>query len=209
VTTAAGFPPLAGARWGTGENRLAISCVSRGVRDQEPSDEQLVGKVARGDQAAFDELYQRNAGWLAVRLRRRCDDPELAAEVLQDCFLTAWRYARSFEPEGSVAAWLWTIASSRLIDAYRRRSVRIQSSGEPTESAATTESAEAEIMRQALSPELADALARLTPELRAVLQLTALDGRTVRETAQLLGIPEGTVKTRARKARRILKEALA
>ncbi|MEV6229430.1 RNA polymerase sigma factor [Saccharopolyspora shandongensis] len=179
------------------------------MRDQEREDERLLRRVARGDRAAFDELYERNAGWLAVRLRRRCGDPELAAEVLQDCFLTAWRSAAGFDPSRSVAGWLWTIATSRLIDAHRRRNVRIQPVGEPVDSAITAESAEDEVLARALSPELTRALHRLSPELRAVLQATVLDGRTVRETAELLGIPEGTVKTRARKARHILKEALA
>jgi RNA polymerase sigma-70 factor (ECF subfamily) len=176
---------------------------------EELSDEQLLRAVARSDRAAFDELYQRNAGWLAVRLRRRCDDPELAAEVLQDCFLTAWRAAKGFDPQGSAAAWLWTVASSRLIDAHRRRRVRVRTAGEPDESMITSDSAESEALDRTLSPELVAALHLLSPELRAVLQATALDGRTVRETSVLLGIPEGTVKTRMRKARHILKEALA
>ncbi|RKT84268.1 RNA polymerase sigma-70 factor, ECF subfamily [Saccharopolyspora antimicrobica] len=176
---------------------------------EEQSDEELLRAVARGDRAAFDALYQRNAGWLAARLRRRCDDPGLAAEVLQDCFLLAWRSARSFDPQGNAAAWLWTIASRRLIDAHRRRGARVRSSGEPAESALVADSAESEVMDRTLAPELAAAIGLLSPELRAVLQATALDGRTVRETSALLGIPEGTVKTRMRKARRMLKEALA
>ncbi|GAA2819236.1 RNA polymerase sigma factor [Saccharopolyspora taberi] len=176
---------------------------------REASDERLLRKVARGNRAAFDELYRRNAGWLAVRLRRRCPDPELAAEVLQDCFLTVWRSAGGFDPEGSAAAWLWTVASSRLIDAFRRQGARVRPAGEPAESALVAASAEDEALRRTMSPELTAALERLPPDLRAVLQSTVLDGRTTRETAALLGIPEGTVKTRARKARLILKEALA
>ncbi|MEV0053449.1 sigma-70 family RNA polymerase sigma factor [Saccharopolyspora shandongensis] len=124
-------------------------------------------------------------------------------------FLTAWRSAAGFDPSRSAAGWLWTIAMSRLIDVHRRRNVRIQPVGEPVDSAITAESAEDEVLARAFSPELTSALHRLSPELRAVLQATVLDGRTVRETAELLGIPEGTVKTRARKARHILKEALA
>ncbi|GAA0554479.1 RNA polymerase ECF family sigma subunit [Saccharopolyspora erythraea NRRL 2338] len=179
------------------------------MRDRELSDERLLRKVARGNRSAFDQLYQRNAGWIAARLRRRCEDPELAAEVLQECFLTVWRSAGGFDPRKNAAAWLWTVASSRLVDAHRRRQARVRTTGEPHESALTSASAEAEYMRSTLSPELADAVHRLPPELHAVLKATVLDGMTVRETAALLGIPEGTVKTRARKARHILREALA
>src|SRR5262245_8093485 len=59
-------------------------------------EEQLVRRVARGDQRAFDELYRRTAPWLAVRLRRRCADDDLVAEVMQETYLAVWRAAAAF-----------------------------------------------------------------------------------------------------------------
>jgi RNA polymerase sigma-70 factor (ECF subfamily) len=69
--------------------------------------------------------------------------------------------------------------------------------------------AEEAVLAGTVGDELGEALRRLAPELRAVLQATVLDGLTVREAAVLLGVPEGTVKTRARRARIALREALS
>src|SRR5205807_5522794 len=88
------------------------------------SEEELVRRVARGDRAAFDELYRRTSPWLVVRLRRRCSDDELVAEVMQETYLAVWRAAGSFAGSavgGSAVGWLWTIAARRLVDAFRKR----------------------------------------------------------------------------------------
>ncbi|HWM38172.1 MAG TPA: RNA polymerase sigma factor, partial [Streptomyces sp.] len=87
-------------------------------------EEQLVRRTAKGDRAAFEELYRRTSPWLAVRLRRRCADEQIVAEVMQDTYLAVWRAAGQFAGVGernSTAGWLWTIASHRLVDAFRRR----------------------------------------------------------------------------------------
>ena len=172
---------------------------------------ELVRRVARGDQGAFDELYRRTSPWLAVRLRRRCNDEDVVAEVMQETYLAVWRAAGSFagvSVGGSAVGWLWTIAARRLVDAFRRRA----RAGELPPAAAFAESAPAaedEALQGAVGDELGAALGRLAPELQQVLQATVLDGLTVREASVLLGVPEGTVKTRARRARIALREALS
>jgi RNA polymerase sigma-70 factor, ECF subfamily len=194
--------------------------VCLGVRSVD--EEQLVRSIARGDQAAFEELYRRTAPWLAVRLRRRCADDELVAEVMQETYLAVWRAAASFgaarKPKqnlgagasagGSAVGWLWTIAARRLVDAFRRRA-RDAQPPHAAVAAAVVPAAEDEALRGTVGDEVGDALRRLAPELRQVLQAMVLDGLTVRETAVLLGVPEGTVKTRARRARIALREALS
>lgn len=177
--------------------------------DEHASDDALLRRVATGDRAAFEQLYARHAPWLAVRLRRRCRDDELAADLLQETFLAVWRFAGSYSGTEQVGGWLWTIASRRLIDAHRRSAVRVRTVGEPRDEHAATVSAEDEALRDAYDDQMAVALDRLSPELRAVLQATVLDGYSTRETAVLLGLPEGTVKTRAMRARRAMREALA
>jgi RNA polymerase sigma-70 factor, ECF subfamily len=178
------------------------------VRD-ERSDDDLLRAAAAGDRQAFEVYYRRNAPWLEIRLRRRCRDAELAADVLQETFLAVWRAAASYRGTDQAAGWLWSIASRRLIDAHRRRAVRAQMVGEPNADLLASPSAEDEALASSYGAELALALDRLSPELRAVLQATVLDGLSVRETAVLLDIPEGTVKSRAVRARRQLREALA
>jgi RNA polymerase sigma-70 factor, ECF subfamily len=173
------------------------------------SDDELLRATGSGDRQAFEEYYARNAPWLLIRLRRRCGDAELAADVLQETFLAVWRAAASYRGREQAGGWLWSIATRRMIDAYRRRAVRAEPAGEPSEDLVRMPSAEDQALASSFGAELAAALDRLSPELRAVLQATVLDGFSVRETAVLLDIPEGTVKTRARRARLQLKEALA
>jgi RNA polymerase sigma-70 factor (ECF subfamily) len=174
-------------------------------------EEELLRRVAVGDRAAFDELYRRTAPWLVVRLRRRCVDDDIVEEVLQETYLAVWRAAGAFAGTavgGSAVGWLWTIAARRLIDAFRRRA-RYAQCPPAAGQQASVPAAEDEVLADAVDDKLGAALLALAPELRQVLQATVLDGLTVRETAVLLGVPEGTVKTRARRARIALREALS
>ncbi|KZB87528.1 RNA polymerase sigma factor [Amycolatopsis regifaucium] len=180
------------------------------MKGTEPDEEQLVRRTAKGDRAAFEELYRRTSPWLAVRLRRRCADEQIVAEVMQETYLAVWRAAGAFAGSavgGSAVGWLWTIAARRLVDAFRRRARHTQ----PLPVAETTvaPAAEDEALAGSVGDHVGDALRRLAPELRQVLQAMVLDGLTVRETAVLLGLPEGTVKTRARRARIAMREALS
>lgn len=180
---------------------------------QQLDEEHLLRRVARGDRAAFEELYRRTSPWLAVRLRRRCADQQIVAEVMQETYLAVWRAAGSFAGSGTATGgtavgWLWTIAARRLVDAFRRRAHHAQP---PLAAAAhpAAPAAEEEALGATVGGDVGDALRRLAPELRDVLQAMVLDGLSVRETAVLLGLPEGTVKTRARRARIAMREALA
>ncbi|MFF3953544.1 RNA polymerase sigma factor [Streptomyces sp. NPDC001890] len=178
---------------------------------EDPDDDALLRAVARGDTQALATLYDRHAGWLLARLSRRCADAETVREVLQDTFVTVWRSAASHR--GSrVGGWLWVIASRRLVDAQRARARtdladRAERTG-GSEWAATAPSAEERVLAGLEYGDVGAALGRISPELREVLRATVIDGLTTRETARLLGIPEGTVKTRAMRARRELRAAL-
>lgn len=174
-------------------------------------EERLVRLVARGDRRAFDELYRRTSPWLAVRLRRRCADEQIVAEVMQETYLAVWRAAGAFAGSavgGTAVGWLWTIAARRLVDAFRRRAHHAEPPVAAAERAVVP-AAEDEALAGTVDGDVGDALRRLAPELREVLQAMVLDGFSVRETAVLLRLPEGTVKTRARRARIAMREALA
>lgn len=170
------------------------------------TDEELLAEVSRGEREALRELYDRHAPWLMVRLRRRGADGTLAEEVVQDTFLAVWRKPRSYSGAGQVPAWIWGIGIRRLIDRLRQRRFL-----EPLPSRRDdlVVSAEDQVLQGVEYGDLAGALERLSPELRAVVQATVLDGLTTREAARLLGIPSGTVKTRMMRARAQLREELA
>ncbi|MBD9735542.1 MULTISPECIES: RNA polymerase sigma factor [unclassified Streptomyces] len=176
------------------------------------SDGELLAAIAEdGDRRAFEELYRRYAPWLTARMRSRCADAGVVDDVVQETFLAVWRGTARYRESGADAAgWLWRIASRRLIDALRGAGAR----GRLRQTLARLRhrdeaSAEERVLAGVEHGDLAGALVRLSPELRAVLQATVLDGLTTREAAVLLGIPPGTVKTRAMRARKQLREALA
>jgi RNA polymerase sigma factor (sigma-70 family) len=174
-------------------------------------EEELVRRTAGGDRRAFDELYRRTSPWLVVRLRRRCADDDLVADVMQETYLAVWRAAGGFAgstAKGSAVGWVWTIAANRLVDAFRRRARQAQVPPVPF-AAATAPAAEDEVMAGRIGQDLEQALLVLPAELRQVLRAMVLDGLTVRETSLLLGVPENTVKSRARRARIALREALS
>jgi RNA polymerase sigma factor (sigma-70 family) len=172
---------------------------------------ELVRRVARGDRRAFDEFYRRTVPWLEARLRRRCADADVVADVLQETYLVVWRAAGSFagaEANGTAVGWLWTIAARRLVDAFRRRARQQQAPHVPTVGH-TAAAAEDEVMDARIGQELEQALLALSPEVRQVLRTTVLDGFSTREASILLGLPENTVKSRIRRARVALREALS
>lgn len=178
-------------------------------------DRALLARVARGDRSALEQLYRRHAGWITARLESRCGDPDIADLALQDTFLAVWRSADKFRGDGQVGAWLWGIAVRRLIDQLRKRRPT------PVPASAITHHADQRATRygHAMSFEdalvdngahgsLGPALRSIEPELRSVLIATAIDGLSTKEAARMLGIPQGTVKTRLMRARRQLQELL-
>ncbi len=179
-------------------------------REDHRSDAALAAAVADGDRRAFEELYTRHAPWLVVRLSRRCVDPGLVDEVVQDTFVAVWRGAGRWAGRGEVPAWIWGIGIRRLIDGVRARpraTVALLESWDAGPIGAEV-SAEERVLLGVQYGDVGAALANLSPELRAVVQATILDGLTSREAGRLLGIPAGTVKTRMMRARAQMREEL-
>jgi RNA polymerase sigma-70 factor (ECF subfamily) len=161
-------------------------------------------------------LYRAHAGWLTGRLQSRCGDPELADTAIQDTFVTVWRSAARYRGDGDVGAWLWGIAIRRLIDLLRKsRTVPFDPDllafTEPVRatSAGPSGTPEDHVVGDGTRGDIHAALGLLAPELRAVLVATAIDGLTTKEAAQLLGVPQGTVKTRLMRARHDVRTILA
>jgi RNA polymerase sigma factor (sigma-70 family) len=170
-----------------------------------PGDEMLLAAVAERDMGAFRALYERHAGWLAIRLARRCNDRDLVADAVQDTFVAVWQKPRGFRGDGDIAAWLWGIAIRRLVSRLRQRT----DVAAVFESTGTTPAAEDQVLLSVEYGDIGQALARLSPEMRAVIQAVVLDGLSAREAAQLLHVPVSSVKTRLYRAKAHLRATLA
>jgi RNA polymerase sigma-70 factor (ECF subfamily) len=161
-------------------------------------DAELVRACMEGDSSAMRRLYDRHAGGLLRYLERLLGDSGVAEDICQEAFLRIWRKAELFDPKrGSFSAWLYRAASNLAFNRMALRSSK-ESTPENTAEMAGSEnftprdSAELE-ERQAL---VRQALDRLSPRDRAILTLRHLEEKPVVEVAEILQIPEGTVKSR-------------
>jgi RNA polymerase sigma factor (sigma-70 family) len=159
------------------------------------SDEALVALVARGDEEALAELYDRFgrvAYGLALRVVR---DPSLAEDAVQEGFLTVWRSASRFVAERAKAStWILTLTHRRAVDLVRREQPR----REPLEAAPqpTVEGTEEQAWRHLQRERVQEALRRLPDKQREALELAYYGGFTQSELADRLGEPLGTIKSR-------------
>jgi RNA polymerase sigma-70 factor (ECF subfamily) len=174
------------------------------------TDQELLAAIADSDRGALRELHDRHVVWVTARLNRRCGDAGAVAEAVQDTFFAVWKGAGRWDGRGEPAAWIWGIAIRRLIGVLRTtsrwdRSQAVARLAEPD----VVVAAEDQVLIGVEHGDLAGALRGLSPELRAVVQATVLDGLTTREAGRLLGIPPGTVKSRMMRARIQLRGALA
>src|SRR5581483_2019489 len=173
-------------------------------------DDDLVARVAADDDAALRELFGRHAPWLAARLRAVLPAADVE-DVLQETFLAAWRGVRGYRPQGACGGWLWGIARRQAALLLRRRGPAGQAvTALPADLAAGQEApdpAEAALARADLEAAVAALGPAGSPE-REVWRLMYEQDRPVAEVAELLGVPPGTVKSRAHRARRLLRAAL-
>jgi len=171
-------------------------------------DDELIASLASGDDTALRQLFDRHAPWLAARLRKALP-PEDVEDVLQETFLAVWKNAGTYRPRGTPAAWLWVIARNQA--ALLRRQRGQPTAPLPAEIPAdihTQDLAEDALTRADLETAAAAALGPPGVPERDVWRLMYLEDRPVAEVAELMGIPEGTVKSRAHRARRRLRAAL-
>ena len=169
-------------------------------------DEELVHQVARGDERALSELYDRYARPVYATGVRLLGDAHLAEELVQDAFTNVWKAAASFDPSrASFATWLYRVTRNRAVDLNRRRQARPQSAGEnPLRAVPGGPEPEASVDGW----DVALALSRIPEEHREVLTLAYFEGLSQREISQRTGVPLGTIKSRTTAALKRLHRSL-
>ncbi len=187
---------------------------SRVVRSAEAAaatDDELLVASATGDQTAFSELYDRIIPAVRGVARRVLRDPSLADEVAQEVMVEVWRKAARFDPErGSAPGWITTLAHRRAVDRVRSEQAsrnRDERAGRRDTSRAFDEVADAVEVRLD-HWQVRQALATLTERQREAVELAYFGGHTYRDVAEVLGIPEGTAKSRLRDGLARLRETL-
>lgn len=178
--------------------------------DADPLDENLL-RVARGDQRAFEQVYDRIAGPVFGLVRRIVRDPAQSEEVTQEVFVEVWRTATRFDPaRGSGHSWVMTLAHRRAVDRVRSaqasidRDLRAGRRDQERPFDVVAEQVEARMEQE----QVRRALDSLTDLQREAITLAYYGGYTYREVAELLELPLGTVKTRLRDGLIRLRDAL-
>jgi len=175
----------------------------------------LLPAIARGDVAAFEELYDRYSSTLYALLIRILANAEDAQEVLQEAFVKAWTSAKMFDAlRGSEVAWLISVARSRGIDRLRARRIRLDREDEAGREISTvsgfvdrTNGADKAIQSEQ-TVAVRGALAELPEAQRRALELAYFEGLSQSEIAARLSEPLGTVKTRMQLGMKKLRDRL-
>lgn len=173
------------------------------------SDDVLIERIANGDQLAMRTLYARHRVMIYRWLLRLAGDQTSAEDLLSDVFLDVWRKAASFEGRSSVSTWLLAIARHKALSARRRRTdMELDKELAPT---VVDPGDNPELVLQKKSREnlLRHCLAQLSPQHSEVIDLAYYHGKSIKEIAEIVGINEATVKSRAFYARKKLAQLVA
>jgi RNA polymerase sigma-70 factor (ECF subfamily) len=172
-------------------------------------DAALIGRIAAGDKLAMRALFARHQVRVfrfALRLLR---DRQRAEDVTSEVFLEVWRNAAAFEARSAASTWLLSIARFKALSSLRRRGDAPLDDAAAAAIADTADDPEVTVRKKERGEILRDCLTRLSGDHREIIDLVYYQGRSISEVAQIVGIPESTVKTRMFHARKQLSALLA
>ena len=180
-------------------------------RDLRPSDWEPVvrGRLLARDESALGEVYDQYSSFVYGIAFRVIGDARAAEDVVQDVFLKLWESPDGFDPaRGSLRTWLGTLAHRRAVDHVRREEAKRRTALRDAARSPVAPDVEEMAMALVTAERVRAALATLPEEQREAIQLAYFGGRTYREVAEQLGIPEGTAKSRLRLGLRRIAGAL-
>ena len=163
------------------------------------SDEQLMALVQTGDEKAFNVLFARYADMVQSFFSRRLNgDDELAADLTQDIFLVLWSKSQMYTQGQSLRPWLFTIAYNRLRDHYKSVDYQLLYADEVLQTAeeATEDMTSLRMDERRFDEVLRQVLAQLSEAEQVLFDLRFWEELSVAEIAEIVGVPEGTIKSR-------------
>jgi len=167
----------------------------------------VMSRIRQRDLTAFEDLYRRyriRLGRFLFRLVRR---PHMVEEIIDDTLMVVWERAASFNGESKLSTWIFAIAYRKAMKALRKQDEPLQDPG-PDEGVSLDPTPEDDARRLSLQVLLLEAIGELSPEHRAVVELTYFNEMGYREIAEIMGCPVDTVKTRMFHARRHMKRRI-
>ena len=167
----------------------------------------LVQRLAQGDRTAIAALYRALEGPLYHFIQSKLNDPFLSNDILQDVFLEVWRTADRFEGRSTARSWIYGIAWRKVIDVYRANK-RLSFTDDLPETEDDGPGAVERLGADQEAGHLRGCLEALKEDHRVAVDLAFYQDLGYREIAEVLGVPEGTVKTRVFHAKKLLQHCL-
>jgi RNA polymerase sigma-70 factor (ECF subfamily) len=169
----------------------------------------LALRLQAGDETALGELYDQYGRFVFGLALRVIGDRQCAEDVTQDVFVSMWEHAERFDPDrGTLRAFLGTLAHRRAVDLIRREEARRKREDRTSSDASQVAELQDGLEIEYTTARVRDAMASLPAAQRLALELAYFKGHTYRQVATVLGIPEGTAKSRLRLGLQRLAEVL-
>jgi RNA polymerase sigma-70 factor, ECF subfamily len=176
--------------------------------DERVEDRGLMTRIARADKVALEALFLRHQSQVFRFIQRIVRNEAAAEELTNEVFLDVWLHAGSYEGRAAVTTWLLTLAHNRAISALRKRREEAWDEDEASAIPDVADDAEVAVQKADKGRLLRQCIDALSGEHRAVVDLVYYHEKSVAEASAILGIPEGTVKTKLFHARKRLSEML-
>ncbi|HVY56378.1 MAG TPA: sigma-70 family RNA polymerase sigma factor [Xanthobacteraceae bacterium] len=192
---------------GHARSQKIITALERQAAHEATPDEALLARIARRDAAAMRTLFARHHLGVYRFILRIVGNAAVAEDLTSDVFLAVWRQAERFEGRSTVSTWLLAIARYKAITAARRRETETLD-GPALAIEDPSDGPELAIRKKDRSAILRTCLAQLSPKHREIVDLVYYHEKSIREVAEVIGVPENTVKTRMYYARQKLSELL-
>jgi RNA polymerase sigma-70 factor, ECF subfamily len=175
---------------------------------QTVADEVLIANIAKGDQRAMAALFARHRVSIYRFVLRMVRNEATAEEVNGDVFLDVWRQAATFQGRSTVSTWIFSIARFKALTALQRRREEELDEEKASVVADEADDPEVALTKKDKTAALRHCLQKLSAEHREIVNLVYYQHKSIQEVAGIVGIPEGTVKTRMFHARKKLSDLL-
>ena len=172
-----------------------------------PSDTDLLARAAAGDHEAFTEVMRLHEDRVFSVCLRIMGSRDRALDAVQDTFMTVFRKAGQFKGKAAVGTWIYRIAVNTCYD-HLRKTKRRPADPLPEYYDPADDSAQDEVESAGIRPDIQKALQEIPEEFRAAVVLSDMEGMSLPEVADVLGVPVGTVKSRVFRGRRQLAQLL-
>jgi RNA polymerase sigma-70 factor (ECF subfamily) len=175
---------------------------------QHASDEVLIGRIANGDRLAMQVLFARHHVRVYRFILRLVRNDATAEDLVSEVFLDVWRQAGKFEGRSAASTWMLSIARFKALSVLRRKSEQELDDAMAEAIVDDADDPQASLQKKETGDVLRQAISTLSAEHREIVDLVYYHEKSVEEVAQIVGIPEATVKTRMFYARKKLAELL-